>query len=142
MILESLQSANSTILDSVRAINDIQAAKVFKNQVISLNQYTSQLEQLLNLIKYMREKKISSDVFTEEIKDTLQEAVDTCGQKTSDHTLDVSTVTALKNSIELCRNNVDVKWKEAANNLSNDVENSLTSLKGDYFKTNKKQKIC
>lgn len=130
MILESLQSANSTILDSVRAINDIQAAKVFKNQVISLNQYTSQLEQLLNLIKYMREKKISSDVFTEEIKDTLQEAVDTCGQKTSDHTLDVSTVTALKNSIELCRNNVDVKWKEAANNLSNDVENSLTSLKG------------
>ena len=130
MILESLQSANSTILDWVRTTNNKQAAKAFKGQVIALSQCTSQLEQLLNLIKAMQEKKISSKVFTVGIKDSLQEAVDTCGQKTSDHTLDESAVTALKNSIELCRKNVDITWKEAANNLSDGVENSLTSLKG------------
>ena len=114
MILESLQSANSTILDSVQATNNKQAAKAFKDQVIALSQYTSQLEQLLNLIKAMQEKKISSKVFTVEIKDSLQDAVDTCGQKTNEHTLDVSAVTALKSSIELCRKNVDITWKEAA----------------------------
>lgn len=130
MILESLQSANSTILDSVQAMSNKQAAKAFKDQVIALSQCTSQLEQLLNLIKPMQEKKLSPKVFTVEIKDSLQDAVDTCGQKTNDHTLDVSAVTALKNAIELCRKNVDITWKEAANNLSNGVENSLTSLKG------------
>lgn len=130
MILESLQSANSTILDSVQATSNKQAAKAFKDQVIALSQCTSQLEKLLNLIKAMQEKKISSKVFTVEIKDSLQDAVDTCGQKTNDHTLDVSAVTALKNAIELCRKNVDSTWKEAANDLSNGVENSLTSLKG------------
>ena len=119
MILESLQSANSTILDSVQATNNKQAVKAFKDQVIALSQCTSQLEQLLTLIKAMQEKKISTKVFTVEIKDSLQNAVDTCGQKTSDHTLDVSAVTALKNSIELCRKNVDITWKETANDLSN-----------------------
>lgn len=130
MILESLQSANSTILDSVQATNNKQATKNFKAQVSSLSQCTLQLEQLLNLIKAIQSKKISSKVFTVEIKDSLQDAVDTCGQKTSDHTLDVSTVTVLKSSIELCRKNVEISWKEAANDLSNGVENSLASLKG------------
>ena len=130
MILESLQSTNSTILDSVQATSNKQAAKAFKGQVNALSQCTSQLEQLLNLIKVMQEKKISHKVFTVEIKDSLQDAVDTCGQKINDHTLDVSTVTALKNAIELCRKNVDITWKEAANDLSNGVENSLASLKG------------
>lgn len=130
MILESLQSANSTILDSVQALSNKQAAKAFKDQVTALGKCTSQLEQLLNLIKAMQEKKISSKVFTVEIKDSLQDAVDTCGQKTNDHTLDASAVTALKNAIELCRKNVDIIWKEAANDLLNGVENSLASLKG------------
>lgn len=130
MILESLQSADSTIKDSVQAENNKQAAKAFKDQVFALSQCTSQLEQLLNLIKAMQDKKISSKAFTVEIKDSLQNAVNTCGQKTNDHTLDVSAVTALKNSIELCRKNVDISWKEAANDLSSGVENSLTSLKG------------
>ena len=130
MILESLQSANSTILDSFRAANDKQAVKNFKGQVISLSRYTVQLEQLLNLIKAIQSKKISSKVFTAETRESLQNTVDTCGQKTYDHTLDASSVTALKNSIDLCRTNVEISWKEAANDLSNDIENSLSSLKG------------
>ena len=130
MILESLQSANSTILDSVQATNNKQAAKKFKEQVISLSQCTVQLEQLLNLIKVMQSPPISSNVFTAEMKASLQDTVDTCGQKTSDHTLDVSTVTALKSSIDLCRKNVEISWKEAADNLSSGVANSLSSLRG------------
>lgn len=130
MILEALRSANHTISDSVQTASNKQAAKAFKDQVNALLQYTSQLEQLLNLIKAMQEKKISSKVFTVKIRGSLQDAVNACGQKTNDHTLDVSTVAALKNAIELCRNNVDVTWKEAANELSNGVENSLISLKG------------
>lgn len=130
MILESLRSANSTILDSVQVTNNKQAAKIFKDQVIALSQCTSQLEQMLNLIKAMQSKMISSKVFTLEIKDSLQNAVDTCGQKTSDHTLDVSAVTALRSSIELCRKNIEISWKEAASDLSNGVENTLTTLKG------------
>ena len=130
MILESLQSANNTILDSVQATSNKQATKAFKKQVTELSQCTSQLEQLLNIIKAMQEKKISSKVFTVKIKDSLQDAVDTCGHKTNDHKLDVIAVTALKNAIELCRKNVDTIWKEAANDLSNDVINSLASLKG------------
>ncbi|MCI8981974.1 MAG: hypothetical protein HFG78_06130 [Hungatella sp.] len=130
MILESLQSANSTILDSVQTTNNKQAAKNFKDQVIALNQCTLELEQLLNLIKAMQSKKLSSKVFTVEIKESLQDTVDRCGQKTSDHTLDTSTVIALKNSIELCRKNAEISWKEAAGDLSGDVENSLSSLRG------------
>ena len=130
MILESLQSANSTILDSVQATNNKQAAKNFKEQVNELSLCTSQLELLLNLIKVMQLKKISSKVFTVNIKDSLKDTVDICGQKTSNHTLDVSTITALKSSIELCRKNLEISWKEAANDLSNGVENSLVSLKG------------
>lgn len=57
MILESLQSANSTILDSVQATSNKQAAKAFKNQVIALSQCTSQLEQLLSLIKPCRKRR-------------------------------------------------------------------------------------
>ena len=130
MILESLQSANSTILDSVQATNNKQAAKNFKAQVNALSQCVSQLEQLLNLIKAIQSKNISSNIFTIEIKESLQDTVDTCGQKTNDHTLDVSAVTALKNAIELCKKNVEISWKEAAEDLSNGVQNSLLSLKG------------
>ena len=75
MILETLRSANHTISDSVQTASNKQAAKAFKDQVNALLQYTSQIEQLLNLIKAMQEKKISSKVFTVKIRGSLQDAV-------------------------------------------------------------------
>ena len=129
MIIESLQLANNTMLASVQATNNKQAAKNFKEQVIALSQYTAQLEPLLNIIKAMRSKGIGDKAFTGEIKIFLQNAVDTCGQKTDDHTLDASTVAALKSSVELCRNNAENAWKEVAEQMAGGVENSLSSLK-------------
>lgn len=129
MILESLRSANSTIIDSVRTTTDQQAVQQFKAQLGLLSQSTSQLEQLISIIKAIQTRKISTKVFTVEIKKSLQDSVDACGQKTSEHTLDVGTVTAFKNAIELCRKNVEIEWKDASNSLTNGIENSLVSLK-------------
>ena len=129
MIIESLQLANSTILNSVQATNNMQAAKNFKEQVIALSQCTAQLEPLLNIIKAMRSKGIRGKAFTREIKDSLQNAVNTCGQKTSDYALDASTVTVLKHSIKLCRERTKDVWKDAADQIAGGVEGSLSSLK-------------
>ena len=129
MIVDSLQLANNTMRDSVQSTNNKQAAKNFKEQVIALSQCTAQLEPLLNIIKVMRSKGITNKAFTREIKNSLQNAVDTCGQKTDDHTLDASTVVALKNSMELCRKNAEIAWKEAAEQMAGGIENSLSSLK-------------
>ena len=129
MILESLQSANGVLLDSVQLKNNKQAAKNFKDQIILLNTYTSQLEPLLNLIAAMKEKQISVSILNSDIKNSLQTAVDSCGEKTDNHTLDVNTVQSLKNAIELCRTSAESTWKSEATKKSSEVIDSLTSLK-------------
>lgn len=130
MILKTLQSVNSVIMDSVNHTIDKQAAKNFKNQILSLNVSITQLEQLLNLIQAFSEKNFATGVVSREIRDSLQTAVDSCGQKTYDHSLDVNTVTALKNAIELCRNSLANAWREEANERCSSVIDSLASLKG------------
>lgn len=130
MILESLQKANSTILDSVQVTSNKQAAKAFKDQVMALGQCTAQLEPLLSLISALQERKIAEKAFTQDIKNALQNSVDLCGQKTDEHTLDAGTVTALRNSIELCRKNIEIEWKSDADGLASGVEQSLSSLRG------------
>lgn len=129
MILESLQSANSVLLDSVQVKNNKQAAKNFKDQIILLNALTTQLEPLLNLIAAMKEKNIAGTIISAETKETLQTAVDTCGEKTDDHTLDASSVQALKSAIELCRSSAESVWKSSAEGMCKEVVDSLSSLK-------------
>lgn len=130
MILKTLQSVNSVIMDSVNHTIDKQAAKNFKNQILSLKLSITQLEQLLNLIQAFSEKNFATGVVSKEIRDSLQTAVDSCGQKTYDHSLDVNTVTALKNAIELCRNSLANAWREEADEKCSSVIESLASLKG------------
>lgn len=132
MILETLKSANSVILDSVNTTIDKQAAENFKNQVISLNAYTLQLEQLLNLTVALKEKRFATGVITADIRDSLQNAVDSCGENTNNHTLDAGTVLALKNAIELCRTAIYNAWKDIAEKKSGAVVESLTSL-GEFL---------
>lgn len=129
MLLESIQSANKTLKASMQFSDDKQAAKNFITQVYLLSQYTTQIEQILDLIKTIQTRRITSKVFTSEIKDSLQVAVDTCGEKLSNNSLDASTVSALKNSIELCKKNVEISWIEAAAAIANDIESSLKTLK-------------
>lgn len=129
MIIESLKAANNAMLDSIQATNHKQAAKTFKEQIIALGALTPQLEQLLNIIDALKEKKITDGIFTQEIKDSLLTTVNNCGEKTNDHSLNVATVLALKNAINLCRAATETAWKDAANNLSESVSSSLSSLR-------------
>lgn len=130
MILEKLQKANSTLLDSVNATNNKHAVEIFSSQLGLLSNSTSQLEQLLNLVEAIQEKGITSCIVTAEIKETLQNAVDSCGEKVNDHSLDAGTVTALKNAVELCKGAVVVAWKGTADKQCTPIIESLTSLKG------------
>ncbi len=130
MILEKLQSANSVILDSVNATSNKHAAETFNSQLGQLSILTSQLEQLLSLMEAMYEKGITQRIMTAELKESLQNAVDSCGEKVNDHSLDLSTVTALKNAIELCRSAVSAMWYQAADKQCTPIIESLNSLKG------------
>lgn len=130
MILEALRSANSVILDSVNAANNKQAAQNFKKQVETLSAYTSQLEHLLNLLMVLKKKNLAAGVISADIRNALQDAVDRCGEKTYDHTLDIGTVTALKNAVELCRNSIHSAWKDIADKECGAVIEDLTSLRG------------
>lgn len=130
MILDVLKEANSVILDSVEATNNKQAAENFNKQLATLSKYTLQLEYLLNMIIALAERNFISEVLTENIRDSLQTAVDSCGEKTSNHTLDASAVMALKSAIELCQNAIENTWKEAADKSSTVIVETLISLKG------------
>jgi|GEM_PF-1865240 len=128
MIINVLKQANDTIRDSVQISENKHAADVFKKQVMSLNQLTDNLDYLLNIIKAMQSEKMGHGAFTSSIKDSLQSAVEACGQKTDDRSLDADTVSAFKSSIQLCRNSAENAWKAAAEQLAGYVEKSLSSL--------------
>ena len=130
MIVDRLQSANSVILDSVNAANNKHAVESFKNQLAVLSVLTAQLEQLINLTEAMQDKGITSTIMTMEIKKSLYEAVNNCGEKTDDHSLEAGTVAALKNAIDLYRNALSAVWKESAYKECTPIIESLTSLKG------------
>lgn len=130
MILDALKNTNSVIVDSVNAANNKREAQNFKKQLESLSIFTKQLEQLLNLMQLIREKEIATGIITSELKVTLQEAVDSCGEKTKSRSLDSGTVLALKNAVDLCRNALDSAWKDEAEKRCTPVIDSLSSLRG------------
>lgn len=129
MIIDTLKPTNSVMLDSIQITNNKQAAKTFKEQVIALGLCTPTLEQLLNVITALKKKGIAPGILTAELKETLQTSVDNCGEKTNDHTLDSTTVQALKNAIDLCKTATESAWKEEADHQCSTVIDSLTSLK-------------
>lgn len=129
MILNSLKSANSVIMDSVHSTADKNATENFIKQLGSLNVYTTQLELLLNLLDKMQSLNILSRILTQETKDSLQFAVESCGEKTDNHTLDAGTVLALKNLVELLRNTLSSAWKESSEKNCTPIIESLNSLK-------------
>ncbi|MBD5555491.1 MAG: hypothetical protein HDQ95_09190 [Roseburia sp.] len=129
MILDTLKATNSVMLDSIQVTNNKYAAKTFKEQVIALGLCAPTLEQLLNVITALKNKQIAPEILTAELKETLQMTVDNCGEKTNDHTLDATTVQALKNAIDLCKTATESAWRDAADKHCTTVIDSLTSLK-------------
>lgn len=130
MILDTLKSANSVILDSVNAANDKQAVEKYKNQLGLLSILTSQLNQYLKLICSLSEKDIVKCFVSAEVKDSLIQAVDNCGEKTDKHSLDEGAVTALKNAITSLRSELDNAWKTMAEGTCTPIIESITSLRG------------
>lgn len=130
MILEKMRSVNSILLDSVNATGNKHAVETFRNQLGLLNTSTTQLEQLLNLMEAMQDKAITPKIMTAEIKTSLQNAVDSCGEKVYDHSLDASTVQALKSVVDLYRNAIFSVWKQSADKQCSPVIESLVSLRG------------
>lgn len=128
MIVSTLEQANSTTLDSVRNEKNKHAAENFKKQVLSLNQLTDMLTPLLEVIKTIQSERLSKQVFNSSIKDSLHNAIEACRKKINDHSLDEGTVSALDNSIQLCRTHTENVWKAAAKLLAEDVEKSISSL--------------
>ena len=130
MILDSLKSANSVILDSVNAANDKHAVERYKNQLMALNISTTQLDQFLKLIGLFAEKDIIKKFVSADVKSSLTQAVDNCGEKTADHSLDEGTVTALKNAITSLRSELDSAWKTVVDGRCTPIIESVTSLRG------------
>ncbi len=130
MILDSLRSASNTILDSVSAANDKHAVEKYQKQLMMLNISTSQLSQLLKIIRLLDEKDITHKVVSVDVKNALVQAIDNCGEKTADHSLDEGSVTALKNAITSLRGEVDNAWKTEASKRCTPIIESVNSLKG------------
>lgn len=130
MLIEKLKTVNSVIIESVNATNNKYAAQTFMSQIANLNPLANKLEQLINMIEAMQKKNITPQIMTIEIKESLQNAVDICGEKTYEHTLDANTVIALRNAVELCRNALNAVWKESADKKCTPIIEALMSLKG------------
>ena len=126
MILDTLKSANGVILDSVNAANDKHAVEKYKNQLMALNISTNQLGQFLKLISLFNEKNIIKKFVSADVKTSLTQAVDNCGEKTADHSLDEGTVTALKNAITSLRGELDSAWKAVADGRCTPIIESVT----------------
>lgn len=130
MILDSLNVANNAILTSVQLSKNKQAVQSYTKQLSSLSNQTTQLDHLLNMIEAISEKGISTNIISSETAATVANAIEDCGQKTYDHSLDVSTVTSLKNAIAILRNELDTFWRQLAKNECTPIIEAIVSLIG------------
>lgn len=128
MISETLKNANAAMMASVTFANDKAAAERYKKQIMQLSPLSAQLEQLLSVIETMKSEKIGETILGTEMRDTLQNAVDSCGQKTDDRTLDEATVNALKIATDSLKVFIENIWKIETAKEASDVVNSLKSL--------------
>ncbi len=129
MIVESLNNAGNAMMTFVSLANDKAAMERYKDQIGRLSLLTYKLEQLLNIVDSIKEEEIATITFRPEMRDSLQDAIDSCGERTKDRKLDADTVNALKNAVESCRLFVENAWKTEAMPPYLELLNSLKSLK-------------
>ena len=129
MIVESLKNAEDTMMTCVSLANDTAAMERYKAQIGQLSLVTSKLEQLLNILDSIKEEGIATITFRSEMRDSLQNAVSSCGERTKDRKLDTDTVNALRNAVESCRLFVENTWKTEVMPPFLELLNSLKSLK-------------
>lgn len=130
MLINTLKSTNSVILSSIQAVNNKNVVENYLSQLTKLNSLTSQLDHLLRLTSSITSKGIAGNIITKETISSLASAVDNCGQKTYDHSLDASTVASLKNAVTLFRNELDTSWKNIAKSECTPIIEAILSLRG------------
>lgn len=114
MIFDSLNRAEMAIKTSRALADDKAAMKTYKDQIVRLSQLTVQLEQLFHIVDSIKGEGIATITFPPEMRDSLRDAVDTCGERTDDRRLDADTVNALKIVVESCILYVENIWKTKA----------------------------
>lgn len=102
MIFDSLNRAEMAIKTSRALADDKAAMKTYKEQIGRLSQWTVQLEQLFHIVDSIKGEGIATITFPPEMRDSLLDTVDTCGERTNDRRLDADTVNALKIVVESC----------------------------------------
>lgn len=129
MIFDSLNRAE-TAMNTFRIFADNKAAmERYKAQIGRLSQLTVQLEQLFHIVDSIKGEEIATITFPSDMRDSLQHAVDTCGERTNDRRLDAATVDTLKIATESCRSYVENIWKTAVMPSFLESLNSLKTLR-------------
>lgn len=129
MIVKSLKNAQAMMIDSVKAENDKNAVEMFRKEIKTLGELITQLEQLLRVATAIEEEDATEKIFTQEMKNSLLQAIETCGEKTNNHTLDSSAVFSLRSVFGLWEATAKNTWRQRAEEKSANVANSLRSLK-------------
>lgn len=114
MMLDKLRETNSVIQTSLTHKQNEAAIREFENQLLNLKSVVSSLNSRLILTEELTKRKLTSPFVPESTRNTIQEAIDQCGSKTENKTLDIAAVTALKGASELLKNLTDTVWKNVA----------------------------
>lgn len=129
MIFDVLRRAQEAMKTSIALADDKDAMERYKAQIGRLSQLTAQLEQLFHIVDSIKREEIATITFPPEMRDSLQQAVDTCGERTKDRRLDADTVNALKIATESCRTYAENAWKTVVMPSFLELLNSLNSLR-------------
>lgn len=129
MIFDVLRRAEEAMKTSIALADDKDAMERYKAQIGRLSQLIAQLELLFHIVDSVKREEIATIAFQPEMRDSLQDAVDSCGERTKDRRLDADTVNALKIAIDLCRSYVESTWKTEAIHPFLESLNSLKSLR-------------
>ena len=123
MILENLQHANQSINNSVNLVQIQNSLREYESQLDSLKAVTSSLSSRILIAEKLRSKDLVAPYIPENTQKTVLEALEKCGEKSVDKSLDASAVLALKNASELLKNVNDNTLKVmAAQRYSKPVE--------------------
>ena len=131
MLMRKLQEACATMAVASRLRDDKAAVEKLNLDLKHLKTAADQLQVLAEIIQTMETCGIAPAVLTREQRDTLNQCISTCGEKTDNSTLSESDVSALKSAASTCRREVEQVWKTSeSKRVADGVYNSLYSLKG------------
>ena len=110
MLMRKLQEACATMAVASRLRDDKAAVEKLNLDLKHLKTAADQLQVLAEIIQTMETCGIAPAVLTREQRDTLNQCISTCGEKTDNSTLSESDVSALKSAASTCRIEAEQVW--------------------------------